>query len=223
MLKKIYLSPFGFVISVIMNIFGFIHKPFMVYGYYNHVSKRFNKHTRISSSTYINNKKKLDIGDNTWVWHYTLLDSSNGIKIGQGCQIGAHVGIFSHSSHLSIRLLGEKYIELNKDERIGYVSAPVEIGEYTFIGSSVIINPGIKIGKGCIVTSGSVVTLSVPDYTIVSGNPAKVISTVDRLDREYYKNELVKQNYFDKDLIDVYFKKLNNQRKYEESQNINKN
>jgi maltose O-acetyltransferase len=45
----------------------------------------------------------------------------------------------------------------------------------TWIGAKVIILPERKIGKCCIIRVGSVVTKDLPDYTIVGGNPAKII------------------------------------------------
>ena len=53
--------------------------------------------------------------------------------------------------------------------------APVEIGNDVWIGSRVIILPGLKIGEGSIIGAGSVVTKDVMPYSIVAGNPAKLI------------------------------------------------
>lgn len=197
MLKKIYLSPLGIIISACMNLLGMLQRPFMVYGFHNRISKHFNKHTRISSTAVIIDKDKLDIGDHTWVWHHSILDASNGITIAKGCQIGAWVGIFTHGSHLAIRLLGENYIRFEKDDRIGYQRGPVAIGEYTFVGAKALIMPGVTIGKGCLIGAGVVVSKSVPDYSIVSGSPAEVVGDTRKLDRKYFKNEAVQQNYYD--------------------------
>lgn len=49
------------------------------------------------------------------------------------------------------------------------------IGKDCFIGGESIILPGVKIGDGCVVGAGSVVTKDVPSGSIVAGNPAKVI------------------------------------------------
>ena len=51
----------------------------------------------------------------------------------------------------------------------------VIIGPDVWIGHAAIIMPGVSIGTGAIIGSGSVVTKNVPDYTIVAGNPAKMI------------------------------------------------
>lgn len=219
MLKKIYLSPIGYLVSFIMSMAFVARRPFMIYGYYNKVQKKFCKLTRISSSAVLIEKINLDIDDNAWVWHYTILDASNGIKIGRGCQIGAWVGIFSHSSHIAIRLLGEKYIEIDKTQRTGYQRGPVEIGEYTFIGAHSIILPDVKIGKGCIVGAKSMVTKSFPDYSIVSGNPAEVIGDTRTLDRKFLKNAEVQKTYYDSTVVENYLIEKNVKKK-ERSEDI---
>ena len=202
MKKYLYLSPLGFFISICLNIIRVFKKPIMVYGYFDLHKIKYYKHIRISSSTVINSPQNLEILDYNWIWHFSILDASNGISIGEGCQIGAYVGIFSHSSHMAIRLMGKHYINSKIEDRVGYINGKVEIGEFVFIGTASIIYPGAKIGKGCIVLSGSHVKGEIPDYSIVSGNPAKVVTTIDNLDRMYLKNRVVQKNYFDKQLLD---------------------
>ncbi len=53
------------------------------------------------------------------------------------------------------------------------------IGNKVFLGSNSVVLPGVKIGNRVIVGSGAIVTRDVPDNSIVVGNPARVISTVD--------------------------------------------
>ena len=55
------------------------------------------------------------------------------------------------------------------------VSKPVSIGDGCWIGEKVCILPGVTIGKKCVIGAGSVVTKSIPDYSIAVGNPAKVV------------------------------------------------
>lgn len=200
--KLIYLSPLGWIISKALNLLSVFSKPYMVYGFTSKYNKKFLKNTRLSSSTVINSPQNLNIANNVWVWHHSILDASQGISIGNGCQIGAFVGIFSHSSHIAIRLMGEKYLETGIKDRVGYVNEKVEIGEYVFIGTSAIIYPGAKIGNGCIILSGSHVKGTIPNFSVVAGNPAKIITTIDNIDRLYLKNKIVQENYFDKELLD---------------------
>lgn len=51
----------------------------------------------------------------------------------------------------------------------------VTIGENSFIGAGAIVLPGTTIGKNCIIGAGSVVKGIVEDYSIVAGNPCRVI------------------------------------------------
>lgn len=53
--------------------------------------------------------------------------------------------------------------------------SPVFIGDDVWIGSRVIILPGVKIGSGSIIGAGSVVTRDVEPYSVVGGVPAKLI------------------------------------------------
>ena len=55
----------------------------------------------------------------------------------------------------------------------------IVIEDWAYIGSQSLIMPGVTIGEGALVAAGSVVTKSVPPRTVVGGNPAKVLCTVD--------------------------------------------
>jgi acetyltransferase-like isoleucine patch superfamily enzyme len=207
MLRKIYLSPLGILISSAMNLLTFLSRPFMVYGYFDRPTRTFRKFSRVSSSAVIGDKRNVHIGDHVWIWHHSILDGSNGIKIGRGSQVGAWVGIFSHSSHMAIRLYGERYITVPREDRIGYSRGAVEIGEYCFVGAGALIMPGVTLGKGCLVTAGALVTRSAPDYSILRGSPAKVVGDVRDLDREYLDNTEFQQSYFDQDVVKEFLRK----------------
>lgn len=55
------------------------------------------------------------------------------------------------------------------------VIKPVVLGDHSFIGVNAVILPGVTVGKASVVASGAVVSSDVPPYTMVAGNPAKVI------------------------------------------------
>lgn len=57
----------------------------------------------------------------------------------------------------------------------GLENLPVTVGDDVWIGSRVMILPGVKIGKGSIIGAGAVVTKDIPEYSIVGGVPAKLI------------------------------------------------
>ncbi|MCX6182390.1 MAG: acyltransferase [Bacteroidetes bacterium] len=196
MFRKIYLSPLGIFISIALHGLAFFRKPFMIYGFFNKVDGKFHKRTRIGSTVILSDKKKIDIKDNVWIGHYSLLDGIGGISIAKGVNIASHTCIYTHSSQDSIRLLGEKFIEIPAEERIGYIIKEVSIGEYTFVGTSCVILPGTTIGKGCIVGAGSVVKGEFPDYSVIVGNPAKIIGDTRKTDEQLFAKGLSKENYF---------------------------
>lgn len=136
----------------------------------------------LSNTVDVTHWNKLDIGENVFIWHFTILDTFNGVKIGDNCQIGARVGIFTHSSHNSIRLYNYKYYDTHFDLHKGRKKGSVEIGANTFVGANSIIMPGTVIGKGCVVAAFSYVSGVYKDFSIISGNPAKHIGDVRRAD-----------------------------------------
>lgn len=62
-------------------------------------------------------------------------------------------------------------------------SAPIHIGDAVWIGSNCRILKGVSIGEGAIVAAGSVVTKNVEAYTVVAGNPAKKVKSLERPDK----------------------------------------
>ena len=59
------------------------------------------------------------------------------------------------------------------------LAAPIHVGQDTFIGMRATILKGVVIGSRCIVATGAVVTKSVPDGSIVGGNPARILGRTD--------------------------------------------
>lgn len=118
---------------------------------------------------------KIIIGRNSVVNFGCYLDNRRGITIGNNVGIAHNTKIYT---------LGHN-IDSPKFETKG---APVTIKDNVFIFSNCLIMPGITINEGAIVLTGSVVTKDVPPYTVVGGNPAKII-------RQRPKEINYKQNY----------------------------
>ncbi|MBR6400410.1 MAG: acyltransferase [Firmicutes bacterium] len=60
-------------------------------------------------------------------------------------------------------------------ERLGCI----EIMDNVYVANEVIIMPNVRIGKNCIISTGSVVTQDIPENSVVAGNPAKVVGRFD--------------------------------------------
>lgn len=114
------------------------------------------------------------------------------IKIGQGTIIGDNVFLDGRDELLigdhvdiasSVMILNSEH-NINSED-FHATLAPVEIGNYVFIGPRVTILPGVKIGKGAVVAAGAVVTKDVEDFAVVGGVPAVVIGERKLKDPHY--------------------------------------
>ncbi|MDN0085139.1 acyltransferase [Crenobacter sp. SG2305] len=147
--------------------------PRMVVGFTRHDGQRLHR-VRISNMTRVETPARLDIEDNVYIGHFSLIDASGGLTIGAGCQITNYVSLLTHSSHVAIRLYGDAYLEHR--DHVGYLKKPSVIGRYSFIGPHSVLMPGVAIGKGSIVAAYSFVEAgSYPDFAIIAGNPARVV------------------------------------------------
>lgn len=116
---------------------------------------------------------QLIIGDNVSFNYRCHIGVVNKVVIGDNVLIGSNVLITDHShGHNS-----EVDIDNIAIERYLYSKGPVIIGENVWIGENVCILPNVNIGKNSIVGANSVVTKDIPPYSIVAGNPAKIIRT----------------------------------------------
>ncbi len=112
---------------------------------------------------------KIIIGDYVGISGATV-SSASEIKIGNHVLIGTGVIVTDSDAH-PIHLV----------DRRGYGEAKVQkvsIEDDTFIGARALILKGVTIGRGSVVGAGSVVTRRVEPFTIVAGNPAKLVGIV---------------------------------------------
>lgn len=166
----------------------------MLYGYQN-PDGRYAPLTRISDTVYFNHPERVSIDDNVFIGHYSILDGTGELRIGEGVQLAAWIGVYTHSSHNAIRLYGKHYQEVAEGEKTGYSIAPVSIGRYAFIGAGSIILPGVTIGKGALVSAGSIVKSHVGDFEIVAGNPAVAVGDTREMDKNHLSNPQLKAWY----------------------------
>lgn len=97
------------------------------------------------------------------------------IEIGEDVKITRNVTILSHFH--PTKSLSSNYGEM--------YTKKVIINDGVFIGIGAIILPGVVIGKGALIAAGAVVNRDVPEFTIVAGNPAKVVKNL--ITKDYLK------------------------------------
>lgn len=117
---------------------------------------------------------KIIIGNNVGISGSTI-NATTTITIGDNTIIGSGCLITDTDSHPILAA------ERNLPDWPKYTkSKPIVIGKNVFLGARSIVLKGVTIGDGAVVGAGSVVTKDVPANTIVAGNPARVIKTIDQ-------------------------------------------
>lgn len=136
---------------------------------------------------------KIIVGDRTFIGGGTFIcideiEIGNDVLISWGCTF---MDNNAHSLKWSEREndvkdwkkgLEENKVGMYKDWS-NVKSSPIVVKNKVWIGFNSIILKGVIIGEGAIVGAGSVVTIDVPDWTVVAGNPAKVIREIPENER----------------------------------------
>ena len=111
--------------------------------------------------------EKLSIADNVEIAWDTVLDATGGIAIGEWSGVGPGSMLLAS---------GEYYTDPNSPVRKPSMPAqPIRIGRDVWIGANCIVNMGVTIGDGAILSAGSVIGKNVPPFALMSGNPARVV------------------------------------------------
>ena len=135
------------------------------------------------------NSGKVIIGNNTYIGANTKIISCDSVKIGNNVQISWDVTIYDHDGN-SLNYMDRSeevkgyYKNFNSGEMLkdfnwnNVKTKPIIIEDDVWIGFGVIILKGVKVGKGAIISAGSVVSKDVEAFTAVAGNPAKAIKKI---------------------------------------------
>lgn len=161
-LKQRIFSVFLELEVYILHLVG--HLPFHHFRrlYYRAAGIKIGKGSTIHMGTRFYDPQHIEVGEDTIIGENAVLDGRDKLIIGD------HVVIAS-----DVMLLNSQH-EIN-DELFSPSTSPIIIEDYVFIGPRVIVQPGVRVGKGAILAAGAVVTKDVPPYSIVGGVPAKII------------------------------------------------
>ncbi len=110
----------------------------------------------------------LEVGDNTKINYNSLINFGDKVSIGKNVLIGAYSIIVGSATHKFDRM-DIPIVAQGKESKGGII-----IEDNVWIGAGVIILNGVKIGRDSIIGAGSVVTKSIPEFSIAFGAPAKV-------------------------------------------------
>jgi len=132
-------------------------------GWYHYVSNmRIGAGSSVHRKCRIYHPRNIQIGRNSVINYGVLLDGRGGLSIGNNVSVSEGTAIITLSHDID-------------DKDFSLVGAPVTIGDRVFVGSYARILPGVVLGEGAVVASGSVVTRDVAPHIVVGGVPARYI------------------------------------------------
>lgn len=132
---------------------------------------KIGNHSYIGGGTFISHSS-IEVGDNvTFAWGGTFYDhDSHSLDyMKRRKDIDDELNDLRNSRNM---ILSKDWGDVN--------SKPIKICNDAWIGMNVIILKGVTVGEGAIVGAGSVVTKDVPAWTVVAGNPARVVKNLKR-------------------------------------------
>ena len=112
--------------------------------------------------------EQVSIGSDVFINYDFLVLGAGRVTIGDRVLIGPGARLYTPNHPLDVKLRQEGW----------EIGLPITIEDNVWLGGSVIICPGVTIGRDSVVGAGSVVTKDVPPGVVVGGNPARVIRTV---------------------------------------------
>lgn len=123
---------------------------------------------------------RIEIGDGTWIGKNCSIAAINGVIIGKDVLFAGHVHITDHSH-------GYEDIDIPISKQHLISKGPIIIDDQCWLGFSCEILSGVHIGKHSVVAARSVVTKDVPEYSIVAGNPAKIVKKYNHITKKWEK------------------------------------
>ena len=130
--------------------------------------------------------RPFELGEGSTIESFSVINNGMGeVLIGRNSLIGLS-NVVIGPVHIGNNVILAQHVVLSglnhgfQDPEIPIVDQPCSTGlirvmDDSWIGANVVVTAGVTIGKHAVVAGGSVVTKDVPDYTVVAGNPARII------------------------------------------------
>lgn len=133
---------------------------------------------KVGADSYVEPSLQVDYGCNITVgasfyanFNCVILDCAH-VTIGDRVLFATGVSLITATHETGVQ---------SRRDMVEYAE-PIEIGDDCWLGANVTVLPGVKIGKGCTIGAGAVVSKDVPDFSVAVGVPARVVKKVDPVD-----------------------------------------
>jgi len=131
---------------------------------YKMLGSKIAKNVVFHFKTELRGPYRLKVGKGTVIGDNAILDARLGLEIGSNVNISSNVSIYTQQHDYR-----DPYF-------IFTTEGEVKIGNRVWLGSNVIVLPGVEIGEGAVCCAGCVVTKDVAPYAVVAGIPAKKVN-----------------------------------------------
>jgi len=162
--------------------------------------KRVGSNFKFGYNSEFSDHRLIEVGNNVFFGLNTIINTTVSIKIGDDVMFGRSVTIMGGDHNMSKVGIPMRYVKTEG------ANIPIIIEDDVWVGSNVIILKGVKLGEGSVVGAGSVVTKSMPPYSICVGNPCrpkKIRFSKDELS-EHLK--LVQSSYSVEEVLNLFNK-----------------
>src|SRR5258706_6290537 len=112
----------------------------------------------------------IELGDDVWINFGAVISARKSVRIGHRVMIGQHC------------IISDNDIPDTAAETSTESARAIEIGDDAWIAGRVTVRPGVKIGRGAVITAGSIVESDVPDQVVAGGIPARILRAAGKSD-----------------------------------------
>ena len=170
MLKKMYLLMYYLIAQHLpmQPVPGYILFYKLRYWLVRKIIRLCGEAVIVKSRCYFGDGSRLSVGARSQLGQNARLNGT--ITIGEDVLMGPDVVIMATTHDFS-------RIDIPINQQRNPSDTPVLIGDDVWIGTRVIVLPGVRIGDHSVIAAGAVVTKSFPPYSVIAGVPAKVIKS----------------------------------------------
>ena len=128
---------------------------------YRKVGMKIGRNCVVRRGVYLASPNELEVGDGSFIGRANLY-CTGGVKIGKNVNVSDGAVIITAKHDVNSPAFEALY-------------EPITVADWAWIATNAIVLAGVTVGEGAVVAAGAVVTKDVPSYSVVGGNPAKVI------------------------------------------------
>ncbi|MDQ0903913.1 DapH/DapD/GlmU-related protein [Paenibacillus sp. V4I7] len=196
----------GIDVSKYLNKIHYYYRLLVTFFFYKLIAKHIGKKTVIYQPNLLSGLRNMSLGDRVIIFANSRIElienymnnkykpnfvMGNDSQIHQNCHItcAGNISIGNNviiTANVTITDIIHPYEDTNMPINFQEIKVgEVNIGDQTYIYNNAVILPNVKIGKHCVIGANSLVNKNIPDYSVVVGNPARIIRQFDNTIKQW--------------------------------------